>query len=169
MDHNNVVIRNEKKSDIEEITAIHIQAFSGPDEGKIVERLRMNGNLTISLVAESEGKVIGHIAYSPVYKKAREVTGVGLAPVAVLPAFQKQGIGSRLIEKGNEIAFARGFSNVFVLGDPEYYRRFGFEIAKDYNYSSRLDPEGKHFMVMGRPLERAAEMTAVDYCAEFSG
>jgi predicted N-acetyltransferase YhbS len=91
------------------------------------------------------------------------------APVAVLPAFQRKGIGSRVIEKGNETAFARGFGKIFVLGDPDYYRRFGFEIAKDYDYFSGFDPEGNHFMVVGRPLDKAAEMTAIDYCAEFGG
>ncbi len=164
-----MVIREEREEDIEQITAIHNQAFSGPEEGKIVEKLRKNGNLIISLVAESEGRLVAHIAYSPMSNKNREIIGIGLAPVAVLPSCQGQGIGSRLIEKGNEAAFAGGFGKIFVLGDPEYYRRFGFKIAKEYNYFSRFDPEGKHFMVMGKQLEKAAEMTAADYCTEFSG
>jgi putative acetyltransferase len=164
-----MVIREEREEEIEQITAIHNQAFSRPAEGKIVEKLRKDGNLTISLVAESGGKVVAHIAYSPMSSKSREIIGIGLAPVAVLPAYQRQGIGSRLIEKGNEAAFTRGFSKIFVLGDPEYYRRFGFEIARDYNYFSSFDPEGKHFMIMGTQLEKAVVMTAVDYCAEFSG
>jgi len=164
-----MVIREEREEDIEQITAIHNQAFSGPEEGKIVEELRKNGNLLISLIAESDRKLVAHIAYSPMSNKDREIIGIGLAPVAVLPAYQRQGIGSRPIEKGNETAFAGGFSKIFVLGDLEYYRRFGFEIAKNYNYFSSFDPEGKHFMVMGRPLEKAAEVTAVDYCAEFGG
>jgi putative acetyltransferase len=164
-----MVIREEREEDIEQITAIHDRAFSGPEEGKIVERLRKNNHLTISLIVESDRKLVAHIAYSPMYNKNREIIGIGLAPVAVMPSCQRKGIGSRLIEKGNEIAFARGFSKIFVLGDPEYYRRFGFKIAKNYNYFSSFDPEGKHFMVMGRPWEKAAEMTAVDYCAEFGG
>ena len=85
-----MIIREENESDIINITTVHNQAFNGPDEGKIVKNLRKNNNLTISLVAEADGKIIGHIAYSPIYDKNKEIIGIGLAPVAVLPSHQKQ-------------------------------------------------------------------------------
>jgi putative acetyltransferase len=162
------MIRLENQTDIAAITAVHNQAFNGPDEGKIVENLRENQNLIISLVFELDGKIVTHIAYSPIHNKNQQFVGLGLAPVAVLPAYQKQGLGSRLIEIGNEMAFAIGFKKIFVLGEPEYYRRFGFEIAKQYNYFSDFDPEGNHFMVRGEQLEKASEKTSVDYGQEFN-
>ncbi|HDY88579.1 MAG TPA: N-acetyltransferase, partial [bacterium] len=142
-----MIIRKENESDIANITTIHNQAFNGLDEGKIVRNLRKNDNLTISLAAEANGKIIGHIAYSPIYSKNKEIIGIGLAPIAVLPSHQKQGIGSKLINKGNEIALSKGFERIFVLGDPVYYCRFGFKIAKNYDYFSCFDPQGSHFMV----------------------
>ncbi len=163
----NMLIRNENESDTEDITNIHEQAFKGPDEGEIVKNLRKNNNLAISLIAEIDKKIVGHIAYSPIYDKNEEIIGVGLAPVAVLPSYQKQGVGSNLINQGNEMALAKGFEKIFVLGDPVYYRRFGFEMAKSYNYFSDFDPEGKHFMILGKQLERESEKTFVKYCKEF--
>ena len=163
-----MIIREEKESDIFDITAVHDQAFEGPIEGKIVENLRKNKNLTISLVAETEGKIVGHIAYSPMYNKEKEITGLGLGPVGVLPSFQKQRIGSKLTSKGNEIALSKGINKIFVIGDTEYYCRFGFEIARNYNYFSGFNPEGNHFMVMGEQLKKEPEKTFVDYCKEFN-
>ncbi len=162
------MIRPENENDIEAITAVHYQAFNGPVEGKIVENLRQNQNLILSLVFELEGKVVAHIAYSPLHDKDQEFVGLGLAPVAVLPAYQKRGLGASLIEIGNKMAFATGFKRIFVLGDPGYYRGFGFEIASKYNYFSDFDPEGNHFMVLGEQWEKASEKTAVYYGKEFN-
>ena len=163
-----MLIRNENESDIEDITNIHDQAFNGPDEGKIVKNLRKNNNLTISLIAEINKRIVGHIAYSPIYSKNEEIIGIGLAPVAVLPSYQKQGVGSNLINKGNEMALSKGFKKIFVLGDPAYYCRFGFEIAKNYNYFSHFDPHGNHFMVLANKLNKEGKRTFVDYCKEFN-
>jgi len=162
-----MIIRKENESDIANITTVHNQAFNGLDEGKIVKNLRKSNSLTISLVAEANGKIIGHIAYSPIYSKNKEIIGIGLAPVAVLSSHQKQGIGSQLIERGIEIALSKGFERIFVLGDPGYYCRFGFKIAKNYNYFSSFDPEGSHFMVLGEKLRKESEKTSVHYCKEF--
>ena len=136
-----MIIRKENESDIANITTVHNQAFNGLDEGKIVKNLRKSNSLTISLVAEANGKIIGHIAYSPIYSKNKEIIGIGLAPVAVLSSHQKQGIGSQLIERGNEIALSKGFERIFVLGDPGYYCRFGFKMAKNYNYFSIISSD----------------------------
>lgn len=160
-------IRNEKESDINRITEVHNQAFGGTDEAKIVEDLRKDKKLVISLVCELDGKIIGHIAYSPIYGDA-DLVGLGLAPVAVLSDHQKQGIGSELIRQGNRIALAKGYKKIFVLGDPEYYCRFGFKLARKYNYCSKFDPDGNHFMVMGEELEKEPEKRFVNYCEEFN-
>jgi len=161
-------IRKEKESDFIQITNIHDKAFKNPSEGRIVEDLRENRKLTISLVCEVEGKVIGHIVYSPIYSKG-EIIGLGLAPVAVLPDFQKQGIGSALIKAGNKMAVSKGYSRIFVLGYHDYYSRFGFVPAKKYNYFSKFDPEGRHFMILNNDITTEAERTEIKYCREFEG
>ena len=158
-------IRTEKEADIDQIAEIHNTAFAGPDESKIVESLRKNGNLTISLVCEIEGKLAGHIAYSPIKNKV--TIGVGLAPVAVLPTMQNQGIGSKLIEYGNKRAFEMGFKKIFVLGAPQILLPLWFFLAKEYNYYCEFDPEGNHFMVQGE-LQKEPENTVVYYCKEFN-
>jgi putative acetyltransferase len=160
-------IRAEKESDIKQITGVHNQAFKGADEGKIVEGLRRNKNLTISLVCEIDGKLAGHIAYSPIRNKNEEIIGIGLAPVAVLPSMHNQGIGSQLIKHGNKEVFEMGFKKIFVLGDLKYYSRFGFVLAKEYNYYCEYDPEGNHFMVLEEPLKKPGK-TMIYYCKEFS-
>jgi putative acetyltransferase len=161
-----MIFREEKDSDIPEISNLHRQAFNGSDEFLIVENLRKNKKLILSLVCEIEGKIVGHIAYSAVFYK-KEPVGVGLGPVAVLPSFQRRGIGSKLIETGNQTAFSKGFHAIFVLGNPLYYSRFGFEKAKEKNYFSRYDPEGNNFMLLGNRLTAAQQKTEVEYCKEF--
>ena len=160
-------IRKEKISEIGQITEIHNQAFNGPDEGRIVENLRKNGNLTQSIICEINGELVGHIAYSPLINNCNEVIGIGLAPVAVRPSFQNQGIGSELIKSGNQKAFDLGFRKIFVLGDPNYYSRFGFVLARDFNYYCGFDPDGNHFMVLGAK-SKELERTIVDYGVEFN-
>jgi putative acetyltransferase len=88
---------------------------------------------------------------------------------AVLPDHQNKGIGFKLVIEGNAYAFEKGFKKIFVLGDTEYYHRFGFELAKNYNYYSEFDPEGEHFMIMGKELKKEPEKTVVNYCGEFNG
>ena len=161
-------IHEEKDTDINQITEIHNQAFNAPDEGEIVANLRMNKKLIVSLVCELNGKVVGHIAYSPIVIDQKNI-GLGLAPLAVLPDNQNQGIGSELIRQGNCVALSKGYKKIFVLGYPDYYSRFGFKLAKEYNYFSKIDPEGDHFMVMGSHLEKQFEKVVVNYCEEFSG
>ena len=160
-------IRAEKESEINQITEIHNKAFNNPDEGKIVENLRKNGNLTISLVCEINGTLAGHIAYSPVINQNNKTMGIGLGPVAVLPSIQNQGIGSQLIEYANKNAFNMNFRKIFVLGYPKYYYRFGFVLAKEYNYYCEFDSEGNHFMDLGAQTKEP-EKTIVYYCEEFN-
>ncbi len=160
-------IREEKETNINQITELHNQAFNGPDEGEIVDNLRINKKLIISLVCELNGDIVGHIAYSPMFID-QEIIGLGLAPVAVSPDNQKQGIGSELIRHGNRIALLSGYKKIFVLGYHNYYYRFGFILAKEYNYFSKFDPAGDHFMVKGSQLENEPEKVIVNYCEEFN-
>jgi putative acetyltransferase len=109
-------------------------AFGGPIEADIVDALRANGNAHISLVAEVDGRVAGHVLFSPFYVDSPEgtVTSIALGPVAVLPSVQGQGIGSALIEAGLAECRALGYGCVFVLGHRTYYPRFGFRPARQH-------------------------------------
>lgn len=127
-----MIIRPEKSSDIAEIRALVTTAFmsaahSDGTEGAIVDALRAGGALTVSLVAEHEGEVVGHVAFSPVKIDGHAADWYGLGPVAVRPDRQRHGIGVKLIEAGLERIKALGAQGCVVLGDPAYYSRFGFK------------------------------------------
>ncbi len=113
------------------IRRVLIESFDTPLEADLVEGLRDDGTLEVSLVAEADGRVVGHIAFSPVSVGGNDLRGVGLAPLAVLPTHRGRGIGGRLIEAGLEVCIARGVGFVVVLGEPGIYGRFGFTRASD--------------------------------------
>lgn len=124
-------IRDEAAADIPAITQVTIAAFktlavSNQTEHYIVEALRAAEALTISLVAEVEGRVVGHIAFSPVTMSDGSPGWYGLGPVSVLPKYQRQGIGSALIQAGLSRLKALGASGCCLVGHPGYYPRFGF-------------------------------------------
>ena len=106
-------------------------AFPGIGEARLVKLLRAAGRLTVSVVAEAESRVVGHVAFSPV-TVASGAIGVGLGPVGVLPTQQRLGIGGRMIEAGLERCREAGFTWAVVLGDPAYYGRFGFRPASAF-------------------------------------
>jgi putative acetyltransferase len=127
-----VIIRNERDADLEAITEVTKAAFktlavSNQTEHFIINALRNAGTLTISLVAEIDGKVIGHIAFSPIEVSGGAGGWYGLGPVSVLPVYQKQGIGKALINKGLSLLKEMKAQGCVLVGDPEYYQRFGFK------------------------------------------
>src|SRR5262245_34693715 len=126
-----VSIREEQPGDVAAIRRVLEAAFPTSTEARLVDLLRVAGRLWVSLVAEADGEVVGHIGFSPIQidGEAGEGLGVGLAPVAVLPDRQRQGIGSRLIREGLAACERAGYGFVVVLGWPEYYPRFGFTRA----------------------------------------
>lgn len=126
-----VIIRNEAESDIEVIAAITETAFatlaiSQHTEQFIINALRAAGALTVSLVAEVDGKVVGHVAFSPVTISDGNPHWYGLGPVSVLPEHQRQGIGTALIREGLSRLQARGGQGCVLVGPPAYYGRLGF-------------------------------------------
>lgn len=128
----NCIIRNETDDDIPAITAVTAAAFetleiSSHTEQFIVEALRDAGVLTVSLVAEMDGRVEGHIAFSPVILSDGTPHWYGLGPVSVLPELQRMGIGKALIEEGLARLRALGGKGCCLVGHPQYYRKFGFE------------------------------------------
>jgi putative acetyltransferase len=108
-------------------------SFPTDAEASLVEALRASGNLVISHVAELEERIIGHVAFSPV--TVAGATGVGLAPLAVLPEHRREGIGGQLVASGLDACERLGAGFVVVLGDPRYYGRFGFRAASEWGLS----------------------------------
>ena len=126
-----IEIRNELATDVDAINAVTIAAFSdaphtGHTEQFIVKALRSTGKLSISLVAERDGEVVGHVAVSPVSISDGSTGWYGLGPISVMPACQGQGIGSRLMQAALQALRASGAAGCVVLGEPGYYGRFGF-------------------------------------------
>lgn len=127
-----LILRNERAADIEAITEVTIAAFknhpiSNHTEQFIINALRTAGALTISIVAEIDGQVVGHIAFSPVTVSNGATGWYGLGPVSVLTAYQKHGIGKALINEGLSLLKDMGAQGCALVGDPNYYKRFGFK------------------------------------------
>lgn len=128
-----IAIRSENSSDAPAIGRILESAFPTPAEARLVEALRAHGNLLVSLVAEVNGEIVGHVAFSPVTIGGGSSVsrGAGLAPVAVAETWRRRGIAGQLIRAGLEACRALAIPFVVVLGEPAYYARFGFERAAD--------------------------------------
>jgi len=127
-----IVIRNESDADVSAITEVTVAAFktleiSNHTEQFIIAALRAAGALTVSLVAELNGRVVGHIAFSPVTMSDGTPSWYGLGPVSVLPEYQRQGIGGALIREGLSRLKRLGARGCCLVGHPEYYKRFGFQ------------------------------------------
>ncbi|MBK0063597.1 MULTISPECIES: GNAT family N-acetyltransferase [unclassified Acinetobacter] len=129
---NKIIIRSEQAKDIAEISEVIRLAFlnseySSHTEQFIVNSLRQNDVLTLSLVAEIDHILVGHIAISPVQLSTHELGWYGFGPVSILPKMQKQGIGSQLILSALEMLKDLKAKGCVLLGDPNYYHRFGFK------------------------------------------
>lgn len=127
-----MIIRKEQNTDIDAITEVTIAAFknhpiSRQTEHFIVKALRKGNALTISLVAEINGRVVGHIAFSPITISDGTKDWYGMGPVSVLPNHQKQGIGKALISEGLSLVKTMMAQGCALVGDPDYYNKFGFK------------------------------------------
>ena len=127
-----IVIRSETDADVDAITEVTIAAFktleiSNQTEQFIIEALRATKALTVSLVAELDGRVIGHIAFSPVKISDDTPNWYGLGPVSVLPEYQRKGIGKALIREGLSRLKSLDARGCCLVGHPEYYKKFGFD------------------------------------------
>src|SRR5690606_5515177 len=126
-----MIVREERPDDVDPIRALTTRAFAGMafsdgSEPAIIDRLRAAGALTLSLVADMEGTVVGHVAFSPVTISDGSIGWYGLGPISVEPSMQHAGIGSRLVNEGLVRLRARDAAGCVLLGEPAYYRRFGF-------------------------------------------
>lgn len=171
-------VRSEKPEDLEAIRRVNVAAFGRGSEADLVDQLRGAAS-TFSFIAVESEQIVGHIFFSPVVivrsgrstnvgKYAGDLLALGLAPVAVLPEYQRQGIGSLLIQYGLEECAQLGFKAVVVLGSPAYYPRFGFIPAKEKGLGCEYLVPDEIFMVL--ELESGAlegHVGTVKYRSEF--
>ncbi|HLO87624.1 MAG TPA: N-acetyltransferase [Nostocaceae cyanobacterium] len=145
-----MIIRSETQLDYETIAEVNILAFGRDNEAKLIENIRHTQNYIpeLSLIAELAGKIVGHILFSYIDLVAEQTLPIlSLAPIAVHPQFQNQGIGSELVKTGLEIADSKGEALVIVLGHPDFYPRFGFQPAVNYQIESPFPVPEEVFMV----------------------
>ncbi len=142
-------IRDERASDRTAVQALVTAAFGSPDEAALVELLRAHAQPLVSLVAEDEDLVVGHIVFSPVRLSGHpEVRLMGLGPMAVSPDRQRRGVGSALVRHGLERCAGLGVGAVVLLGHPEYYARFGFLSASSFGIGYERDAPEEAFMLL---------------------
>jgi putative acetyltransferase len=146
-----MIIRPETSNDYEGITQVTLAAFGGKSysaqtEHLIVKGLREAAALSLSLVAETDGNVVGHVAFSLVTINGSDQGWYGLGPISVQPALQKQGIGSKLIQEGLARIRAMGAKGCVLEGDPNYYNRFGFKSYPNLIYEGAPAPQ--YFMAL---------------------
>lgn len=142
-------IRPEQPGDIPGVRNVEVLAFGRAAEADLVDLLRDHGKATLSLVAEDAGQVVGHVLFSPgrIETPGGPVAVEGLGPLAVLPGWQKQGIGSALVRAGLERLRQAGRRLVIVEGSPAYYPRFGFQDAAPLGITCEFNPPPGCFMV----------------------
>jgi putative acetyltransferase len=147
-----VNIRSEEPGDEDAIRNVIFRAFQSQSEPRLVDRLRDEDAAELSLVAEADGRIVGHILFSPMTLDPENPSCIdrvfGLAPLSVLPEFQNSGIGTKLVQRGLSLGISKRWRLVFVLGDPAYYSRFNFKQASKFNYYTEYDAPDKAFMVV---------------------
>ena len=142
-------IRPEQPDDITPIRQVNLSAFEGATEADLVDALRDQAHPIVSLVADDNGALVGHILFSPVtFSSHPDLRVMGLAPMAVLPDRQREGIGSALARAGITACRDLGYEAVVVLGHAEYYPRFGFVPASRFGLRSEYDVPDDVFMAM---------------------
>ena len=141
-----MIIRKEEKKDLDEIRHINDICFNGDYESKLIDNLRKGSNFLLSLVAEDNGKIIGHIMYSRI--KIGGIDSAALAPMCVVPECQKTGIGTELIKESIRYLKEMKEKSIVVLGHTGFYSRLGFEKAADYKVKCPFDVPEEVFMVL---------------------
>jgi putative acetyltransferase len=144
-----VLIRNEKESDRDAVRRVNTSAFETDSEANLVDALRSQVPESVSLVAEKDDVIIGHIFFSPVSLSGYPGLRImGLAPIAVMPCHQKLGVGSALVREGLDQCKQLGIVAAVVLGHPQYYPRFGFSPSSRFGIDSEYDVPDDVFMAV---------------------
>ena len=165
------MIRKEQSADITRIREINIQAFDQSEEADLVDRLRERCKDILELVAVCDNEVIGHILFSPatIEYQGRTIAGAALGLMAVMPRYQRRGIGTKLVKDGVLRLQEKSCPFLVVIGHPEYYPRFGFRPASQYGIQSDWDvPDEAFMMIVLADEEMQGVKGTVKYRPEFS-
>lgn len=156
-------IRDEDQFDFKGIWDINKLAFQGEEEGKLINKLREEDVDLISLVAEDGLNLVGHILISPAIIKSEDksIEIAALGPMAVLPTYQRKGIGSELIKEGIRRCIKAGYVAIAVLGHPEYYPKFGFLPSVKYGITCEYEVPEEVFMILELHKSFLNEITGV--------
>ncbi|WP_457033602.1 GNAT family N-acetyltransferase [Kitasatospora sp. P5_F3] len=166
----NVSTRVEHPSDAPATRRVHMAAFPGPDEADLVDALRRDGSWLprFSLVAvDGRELIVGHVLLTRL--EVGDATGLALAPVAVAPEWQRKGVGVLLVRAALEAAVAAGEKLVVVLGDPDYYGRFGFTPAAEHDVTGPFDVPGEYFQALALPAYDGSPKGQCRYPEPFGG
>lgn len=158
--------RPELASDVKPIRDILEAAFPTPAEARLVDALRASGNLVVSMVAADASGPVGHVAFSPV--TVGDARGLGLAPMAVVPAHQNRGVGALLVREGLASCGSLGCGFVVVLGEPEYYGRFGFTRASALGLDNEYGVDEAFMVIELKAGALPADGGLVRYAPEFA-
>lgn len=162
-----MIVRAALPADRAAIHAVHAAAFPTDAEARLVERIVADGDMIVSLVAETDAGIVGHVLFSRmnVCADGRDLDAVGLAPVAVRPQRQSTGIGTALVRRGLALLADQGVAIAFVLGDPAYYTRFGFaaDVARPFDCAYA----GPHLMAVWLGDALAVTAGSARYAAAF--
>ncbi len=159
-----MVIRDERDEDANNIRHVIKAAFDCEDEADLVEALRLDGSSKISLVMEDEGQIIGHVMLS----KMKEPThSLGLGPISVEPGFQGKGIGSRLIRESINRSKKDGWKAIIVLGETDYYARFGFQANLIKDFSSPYAGPNLMALELQKDILKERDSNIISYAPAF--
>lgn len=158
------MIRPAVPADWPAIHAVETAAFGRPDEANLVDALRSDGDALVELVAEEDGKIVGHILFSPLATDTGAAFAA-LAPVAIIPERQKDGLGGALILAGLEACRSRGIAAVILLGHPDYYPRFGFSAEAARTIKAPFS--GPAFMGLALTQDALAGPATITYARAF--
>ncbi len=164
-----MLIRTEAPADILVVDQLLKSVFETEAEANLVMSLRENGNRTLSLVAcEDDGEVVGFALFSPVSVEGEHINWQGLAPLAVKEEYRKQGIGADLVKEGLSSLGELGYPACVVLGDPNYYQRFGFEPADKFGFQCKWEVPKEAFQILALwESELEGRKGLIEYCPEF--
>ncbi|PMH41184.1 GNAT family N-acetyltransferase [Vibrio sp. 10N.286.49.B3] len=165
-----MLIRTEAPVDILAIDRLVKAAFDTEAEANLVMKLRENSQLTLSLVACSDdGEVIGHVMFSPVTVEGQDINWQGLAPLSVKKEYRQQGVASKLIQEALIMLQDFSYPACVVLGDPDFYTRFGFKPASEYNLRCEWEVPSEAFLILGVDNYSLDEHQGlINYRSEFS-
>ncbi len=160
-----MIIRPETPSDISAIAEVNTLAFGRSGEADLVDQLRANGKVTLSLVAEADHQIVAHVLFSPMHIQTPHgpVSAQGMGPVAVRPEHQRQGYGSGVILAGIDLIRQAGHAILLVEGNPNYYSRFGFQDAGPLGITCQFHPPPGCFMVLALKPGALTSVSGIAY------